>query len=241
LLLLSGLTKIFSLDLLACVALGSTILLEHAWHFAHFKKEDAGIPILWYLGFTAVFTISHLFFIASSLARVLFGERSAGRAASFLSRLRRCRAMSCRTAEILGLVPAAFAVPSLLGLAALLRLTPKDSPARNAQLALFGGPPCFHHFDFSNPIRSAMGHAWLGAGRRSVVLRLFHRVPHPVCVLRDRAAADFICAAGLQSCCASLSPANGDAIFNWYLYTYGIVSICFFVAARLWRRRVIWY
>src|SRR5881227_1857533 len=55
--LLLGLTKIFSLDLLACVALGSTILLEHAWHFAHFKKEDASIPILWYLGFTTVFTI----------------------------------------------------------------------------------------------------------------------------------------------------------------------------------------
>src|SRR5205807_627772 len=32
--LLLGLTKIFSLDLLACIALGSTILLEHAWHFA---------------------------------------------------------------------------------------------------------------------------------------------------------------------------------------------------------------
>src|SRR5437763_1695984 len=55
--LLLGLTKIFSLDLLAAVALGSTILLEHAWHFAHFKKQDASIPILWYLGFTAVFTV----------------------------------------------------------------------------------------------------------------------------------------------------------------------------------------
>src|SRR5947199_4600638 len=53
--LLLGLTKIFSLDLLACLALGSTILLEHAWHFAHFKKENTGIPILWYLGFTAIF------------------------------------------------------------------------------------------------------------------------------------------------------------------------------------------
>src|SRR5437016_6443886 len=37
--LLLGLTKIFSLDLLACVALGSTILLGHAWHFTHFQKE----------------------------------------------------------------------------------------------------------------------------------------------------------------------------------------------------------
>src|SRR5437016_7863113 len=55
--LLLGLTKIFSLDLLACVALGSTLLLEHAWHLGHFKKEGAGIPILWYLAFTAVFTI----------------------------------------------------------------------------------------------------------------------------------------------------------------------------------------
>src|SRR5213082_1780366 len=38
--LLLGLTKIFSLDLLAGVALGSTILLEYAWHLSHFKNGD---------------------------------------------------------------------------------------------------------------------------------------------------------------------------------------------------------
>src|SRR5947207_12831171 len=55
--LLLGLTKRFSLDLLACLALGSTILLEHAWHFAHFKIENTGIPILWYLAFTPTSSI----------------------------------------------------------------------------------------------------------------------------------------------------------------------------------------
>src|SRR5207244_5989482 len=44
---------------------------------------------------------------------------------------------------MLGLVPAVFAVPSLLGLTVLLKRTPPESPTLNAQLALFGGVALF--------------------------------------------------------------------------------------------------
>src|SRR5204862_146632 len=141
--LLLGLTKIFSLDLLACLALGSTILLEHAWHFAHFKKENTGIPILWYLGFTAIFTIFPFIF-----HRQFAGKSTVWASAALAAPLHFYLVYDVvRTTHphsgMLGLVPAAFAIPSLLGLVALLRLTPKESPARNAQLALFGGAALF--------------------------------------------------------------------------------------------------
>src|SRR5207302_9621118 len=126
--LLLGLTKIFSLDLLACVALGSTIVLEYAWHFGHFKKEDAGIPILWYLGFTAVFTIFPFIF-HRQFARTSTVWASAALAAPlhFYLVYDVVRTTHPHTG-MPGLVPAAFALLPLLGLAACLRLTQIDVP-----------------------------------------------------------------------------------------------------------------
>ena len=31
--------------------------LEHAWHFQHFDPTHAPVPLIWYLGFYALFTI----------------------------------------------------------------------------------------------------------------------------------------------------------------------------------------
>src|SRR6476660_7835402 len=232
--LLLGLTKIFSLDLLACVALGSTILLEHAWHFAHFKKEDAGIPILWYLGFTAVFTIFPFIF-HRQFARTSTVWASAALAAPFHFFLVYDVVRATHpNSGMLGLVPAAFAVPSLLGLAALLGLTPKDSPARNAQLALFGGAALFF-ITLIFPIQ--FDRQWITLGwalEGAALCWLFHRVPHPGLRIAGIALL-LISFARLVFNPAVLEyhPRAATPIFNWYLYTYGIVAICLFVAARL--------
>src|SRR5207247_10733006 len=55
--LLLGMSEIFSLDLLPAVALVSVLALEHSWYFQHFDPERATVPLLWYLGFYALFTI----------------------------------------------------------------------------------------------------------------------------------------------------------------------------------------
>ena len=232
--LLLGLTKIFSLDLLACVALGSTILLEHAWHFAHFKKEDAGIPILWYLGFTAVFTIFP-FIVHRLFARKSIVWASAALAAPLHFYLVYDVVRTTHpNSGMLGLVPAAFAVPSLLGLAALLRLTPKDSPARNAQLALFGGAALFF-ITLIFPIQ--FDRQWITLGwalEGAALCWLFHRVPHPG--LRIAGIALLLISFARLVCNPAVlayHPRAAMPIFNWYLYTYGIVAICLFVAARL--------
>src|SRR5204863_4007009 len=130
---------IFSLYLLASVSLRSTILLEHASHFTHFKTEDAGIPILWYLGFTAVFTIFPFIFHRQFARKSTVWASAALASPLHFYLVYDVVRTTHPNSGMLGLVPAAFAIPSLLGLAALLRLTPKDRPARNAQFALFGG------------------------------------------------------------------------------------------------------
>src|SRR6266480_742408 len=232
--LLLGLTKIFSVDLLACVALGSTILLEHAWHFAHFKKEDASIPILWYLGFTTVFTIFPFIFHRQFARKSTVWASAALAAPLHFYLVYDVVRTTHPNSGMLGLVPVAFAVPSLLGLAALLRLVPKDSPARNAQLALFGGVALFF-ITLIFPIQ--FDRQWITLGwalEGAALCWLFHRVPHPGLRIAGIALL-LISFARLVFNPAVLEyhPRAATPIFNWYLYTYGIVSICLFVAARL--------
>jgi Predicted membrane protein (DUF2339) len=232
--LLLGLTKIFSLDLLACVALGSTILLEHAWHLGHFKKEEAGIPILWYLGFTAVFTIFPFIFHRQFARKSTVWASAALAAPLHFYLVYNVVRTTHPQSGMLGLVPAAFAIPSLLGLTALLRLTPKDSPARTAQLALFGGAALFF-ITLIFPIQ--FDRQWITLGwalEGAALCWLFHRVPHPGLriagiVLLLISFARLVC----NPAVLAYHPRAATPIFNWYLYTYGIVAICLFVAARL--------
>jgi Predicted membrane protein (DUF2339) len=232
--LLLGLTKIFSLDLIACVALGSTILLEHAWHFAHFKKEDAGIPILWYLGFTAVFTVFPFIFHRQFARKSTVWASAALAAPLHFYLVYNVARTTHPHSGMLGLVPAAFSIPSLLGLVALLRLTPKESPARNAQLALFGGAALFF-ITLIFPIQ--FDRQWITLGwalEGAALCWLFHRVPHPG--LRIAGIALLLISFARLAFNPAVLAYHARAatpIFNWYLYTYGIVAICLFVAARL--------
>jgi hypothetical protein len=232
--LLLGLTKIFSLDLLACIALGSTILLEHAWHLAHFKKEDASIPILWYLGFAAVFTVFPFIFHRQFARKSTVWASAALAAPLHFFLVYDVVRTTHPTSGMLGLVPAAFAFPSLLGLVALLRLTPKESPARNAQLALFGGAALFF-ITLIFPIQFDRQWITLGWALEGVALCwLFHRVPHPG--LRITGVALLLISFARLAFNPAVLAYHARAatpIFNWYLYTYGIVAVCLFVAARL--------
>jgi len=232
--LLLGLTKIFSLDLLACVALGSTILLEYAWHLSHFKNGDAGIPILWYLFFTAVFTVFPFIFHRLFARKSIVWASAALAAPLHFYLVYDVFRTTHPNSGMLGLVPAAFAVPSLLGLAALLRFTPKDSRARNAQLALFGGAALFF---ITLIFLVQFNRQWITLGwalEGAALCWLFHRVPHPG--LRIAGIALLLISFARLVCNPAVlayHPRAATPIFNWYLYTYGIVAICLFVAAKL--------
>ena len=183
-----------SLESLTAVGLGSTIALEHAWHLGHFRGDHAGLALAWYIGFAAVFTIYPFLFHRRFATKTLVWAVAALAAPLhfFLvyDVIRRAYPNG-----MLGLVPAVFAVPLLVGLIAILKRTPADSPARNAQLALFGGAALFF-ITLIFPIQ--FDRQWITLGwalEGAALCWLFHRVPHPglrlvgVALLRG-----FICA-----------------------------------------------
>jgi hypothetical protein len=231
--LLLGMSEIFSLDLLPVVALISVLALEHAWHFEHFDPTRATLPLIWYLGFYALFTVFPF----------IFHQKLAGKSAPWATAalagplhfyLVYQLIRSAHPSEVPGLVPAAFALPSLLGLFVLLKRTPLASPARNAQLALFGGATLFF-ITLIFPIQ--FDRQWITVGwalEGAALCWLFRRVPHPGLRLVGVALLVVVFVRlALNPAVLSYHPRAGFPIFNWYLYTYGVATVCLFAAARL--------
>ena len=135
---------------------------------------------------------------------------------------------------VTGLVPAAFALPALLGLFVLVKRTPLTSPARNAQLALFGGAALFF-ITLIFPIQ--FDRQWITIGwalEGAALCWLFHRVPHPGLRLTGVGLLVVVFVRlALNPAVLSYHPRAARPIFNWYLYAYGIVTVCLFTAARL--------
>ena len=231
--LLLGMAKIFSLDLLSAVALGATLALEYAWHFGHFNPDRAMLPLAWYIGFAAVFTIFPFSFHRQFAAKTM-PWATAALAAPLHFFLVYDVMRTAYPNGMLGLVPAVFAVPLLLALVVLLKRTPAESPARDAQLALFGGAALFF-ITLIFPIQ--FDRQWITLGwalEGAALCWLFHRVPHPGLRLVGTALLVVAFARlALNPAVLSYHARSATPIFNWYLYTYGIAAICLFVAARL--------
>src|SRR6266496_3844312 len=230
--LLLGMSEILSLDLLSAVALASVLALEHAWHFQHFDPAHSTLPLLWYLGFYALFTSFPFIFHRKFAGRTVpWATAAIAGPLHFYLVYQLIRA--AHPNGVPGLVPVAFAVPSLIGLLVLLKRTPLDTPARNAQLALFGGAALFF-ITLIFPIQ--FDRQWITVGwalEGAALCWLFHRVPHPGLRLTGVALLVVVFARlALNPAVLSYHPRAAFPIFNWYLYTYGIATVCLFAAAR---------
>jgi len=230
--LLLGMSEIFSLDLLPAVALVSVLALEHSWYFQHFDPERATVPLNWYLGFYALFT-SFPFIFHQKLARKTAPWATAALAGPLHFYLVYQLIRTAYPNTVPGLVPATFAVPPLLGLFVLLKRTPFTNPTSNAQLALFGGATLFF-ITLIFPIE--FDRQWVTVGwalEGAALCWLFRRVPHPGLRLAGVALLVVVFVRlALNPAVLSYHPRAAFPIFNWYLYTYGIATVCLFAAAR---------
>jgi uncharacterized membrane protein len=136
--------------------------------------------------------------------------------------------------HMMGLLPAAFAIPGLLSLVIILKEIPAETKSRMAQLAWFGGVALFF-VTLIFPIQ--FDRQWITIGwalEGTALLWLFHRVPHPGLRL---AAIGLLLAAfvrlALNPAVLEYHPRSQTPIFNWYLYAYGIVTVCLFAGANL--------
>ena len=211
--LLIGIAKIMSLDALPAVGLASVIALEHAWHVNHFNPAQAATPAVWYLVFYFAFTIFPFLFHRQFVNSITPWATAALAGPLHFYLVREvARAALPQLGGAMGLIPAAFSIPALIGVAALLKRTPAESPARNAQLAWFGGVALFF-ITLIFPVQ--FKHEWVTIGwalEGAALCWLLHRVPHRG--LRpdgNRAAPHGLCATRAESRGAGLPRAVGDA------------------------------
>lgn len=231
--LLLGMSEIFSLDLLPAVALVSTLGLEHAWHFEHFDPAHATLPLMWYLGFYALLTIFPFVFHRRFAGKTV-PWATAALAGPLHFYLIYQLVRTAYPSGVPGLVPLAFALPALLGLFVLLKRTPLASPARNAQRALFGGAALFF-ITLIFPIQ--FDRQWITVGwalEGAALCWLFRRVPHPGLRLAGVGLLVIVFVRlALNPAVLSYHPRAEFPIFNWYLHTYGVATASLFAAARL--------
>jgi hypothetical protein len=231
--LLLGLTILLSVEWLPAVGLVCVVALEASWHFRHFDALNAMTPLFWYLVFFAAFASFPFLFLRRLSGRTIpWGAAAIAGPLQFFLVYRLIK--TAWPNEVMGLLSAAFALPALVSLRFVLEKTPVSNPARTTQLAWFGGVALFF-VTLIFPIqfeRQWLTLAWALEGAAS--LWLYHRVPHAGLRLTGVGllAATFVRLA-FNPAVLDYHLRSTTPILNWYLYTYGIAMVCFFVGARL--------
>ncbi len=234
--LLLGVAKMLTQDWLPAVGLACLAALECAWHLNRFDAANPhvspNLPLTWYLIFYAVFTLFPFLFLKK------YGDRVVPWATAALAGLPQFFLIhrlvtAAYPNQVMGLLPAAFALPPLLGLVVVLKKIP-GSPARLTQLAWFGGVALFF-ITLIFPIQ--FDRQWITIGwalEGAALLWLFHRVPHPGLRLTGTGllVAAFVRLA-FNPAVLEYHARSATPILNWYLYAYGIVTVCLFAGARL--------
>ena len=230
--LLAGLALISKQGPLVLAALFCTLAVEAVWHVHHFQADRSQLPLWWYLGFYVLFLLFPFVFRKACSGQTAPWIASALSGAGHFLLVHDVvkQAYPC---DKMGLVPAAFAVPALLALMAVIRGVPGLESGNRSRMAWFGGVALLFitlifpvQFD-----RQWLTVSWALEG--ALLLWLFRRVPHP--------GLQFVGLALLTVTFVRLTfnPAvftvyqrSGTAILNWHLYAYGIVAAAQLLGAR---------
>jgi uncharacterized membrane protein len=230
-----GLARLLIIEWLPACALAGMATLQYAWHARHFDPDVAGLPLAWYVSFYAVFAV-YPFLFRRDFAKLTgpWAVAALSGVVHFWMVYQAIKNGWPGTENFLGVIPALFAAAPLVSLVVILRATIADNPKRLNQLAWFGGVALFF-ITLIFPIqfdRQWLTVAWALEG--VALLWLFHRVPHAGL----RAVGTVLLIVAFTR--LALNPAvfdyhvRGDtAIFNWYLYAYGIATVALFAGAQL--------
>ncbi|HSH95445.1 MAG TPA: DUF2339 domain-containing protein [Roseimicrobium sp.] len=232
--LVLGVSRLMNLATLPAIGLAAVIALEHAWHFARFTPGQSTLALYWYVGFCALFSVFPFLFgkaMGRSLAPWIAGALS-GPLHFFL--IHKVATAAWPDSQIMGLLPALFCIPAFIGLIRLLKTLPADDEHRLDLLAWYGGVALFF-ITLIFPIQ--FDRQWITVGwalEGLALCWLYHRVPHSGLRLTGVA---LLCVAFAR---LALNPSvlvyharAGTPILNWYLYAYGLVTVCLFAAAKL--------
>ena len=229
--LLLGLARYRSLELIAFVALVATASVQYVWHVTNFVPAQAW-SVGWYIGFYALFTTFPFVFrkrlksVDPWIAGALSGP------AHFWLIYNAATQTLGKTS--IGLIPALFAIPSLACLYEIGRAIPKGDPRRTTLLAWFGGVALFF-ITLIIPIQ--FDKEWITLGwalEGAALFWLYRRVPHEG--LKTWAMGLLAVAfarLALNPAVFSYHPRTSTPILNWYLFVYGIAALCYWIGAAL--------
>jgi len=230
--LLAGLAILGKQGPLVLAALIATLAVEGVWHAQYFQPDAPLVALSWYLGFYGLFLVFPFVFrkACAGQAAPWIASALAG-AGHFL--LVHDLVKRAWPNEMMGLVPLAFAVPSLIALFAVIRAVPGMDAVNRSRMAWFGGVALFF-ITLIFPIqfdRQWLTVSWALEG--ALLLWLFRRVPHPGLQLTGLAllAISFVRLA-FNPAVFTDYPRSGTAILNWHLYAYGIVAAAQFLGGR---------
>jgi len=224
-----GLVRWSGVDALAGSALFSVLVLEHAWHFTRFTSDMAWTALAWHTAFGMLFLAFPFLFQKHLEKRTAVWTISALALPLHFFLIYHVVNTTWPAFEYKGLVPAILAVPCLAALWRVARITPNHT-----LLALFGGVSLFF-ITFIFPIQ--FERQWLTIGwavEGVALLALFHKVPHPgLRVVGVALLAVCFVRLALNPWVITEYSRTGTPIWNWYLYTYGIVAAAMMFGARL--------
>jgi len=233
--LVLGIARATGFQLLAAFGLIGTGLVEAAWYARGYGATNLLPTVGWYLFFCAVFTVYPFL-----VDRPKPGRQSvwitAAAAAPVHFLLVYLTVRQGEPMALPGLIPAAFAVPTLAVLAWLARRWPVEEPRRLGMLSIQGGVALLF-ITLVFPIqfsREWLTVAWALEG--AALLWLFQRLPHPG--LRFAGLALLTVAFArlvLNPAILEYHPRSETRIWNWYLYCYLVGAAAQFAGAHLIR------
>ncbi len=233
--LLLGLSVLAKRPLLVPVALLCTLALEFSWLTQRFSESAPWVTFGWYAGFYAIYAAFPFVFRKSSENHIApwVGSALAG-IGHFLLIHPLVRESFPEMSGKMGIVPLAFAIPSILSMRSLIRNIANMDSNHQRQLAWIGGVALLF-ITLIFPIQ--LSRQWLTVSwalEAAALVWLFRKVPHPGLkwTAMSLLATAFI-RLTLNPAIFTSYPRSGMAIFNWHLYTYGIVIACAFMVGKL--------
>ncbi|MDQ6623824.1 MAG: DUF2339 domain-containing protein, partial [Verrucomicrobiota bacterium] len=218
---------------IAAVAFVFTWAVEREWQSLHFTNSHALIALGWYVAFLLLF-VAYPFFAADAEDWLPWAIGALAGVFHFWLIYEVVGAAYPTFCN--GLLPALFVIPFAIGVWSLLRKRGVMPASGDARLAWQGGAALFF-LSLIFPIQ--FDREWITLGwavEGFALLALFRAVPN---------AGLRLVGAGLLSLAfvrLALNPAVFEyhrrtpvRIWNWYLYAYGLTSLCLFAGAHLIR------
>ncbi len=229
-----GLARFSSADALALVGLLACLSVEYIWHKSDYSAVSAGIALGWYVIFYLLFTLFPFAVARQFRTKTLpwVGAALSGPLHFYL--IYQAFGGLLENFPYMGLIPAVLTIPPLIGLRLFISKIELDAAQRIRLLAWFGGSALFF-ITLVFPIQFERQWITLGWALEGVALAwLYLRVPHRGLPLVGVGLLIVAFARlALNPKVFQYHPRSEIPILNWYLYSYGIATLCFFFTAKL--------